>query len=174
MLRIIIILGIGAGIGALTGHFGKCTDGQCPLTANPLRGALWGLFLAFVFAYPMIISAFRKPVPESENIRHTGSAEEFRSLITKEGQVCLVDFYADWCGPCRGLAPVINRLADEFKGKAAVVKVNIDKFPALAEQYGIKPIPSVIILAGGEEKERVTGAGSFGTYAELLNRYTEK
>ena len=166
MLRIIVILAIGAGIGALMGHFGKCSDGACPLTANPWRGAAWGTFLALIVAWPMITSAFRKPVPPSPNVIHVANSAEFPSKVA-EG-VCLVDFYADWCGPCRGLSPTINSLADEFKGKAKVLKINIDKFPDLARQFGVQSIPTVIILKNGTETERFVGAQPADTYKNAL------
>jgi thioredoxin 1 len=173
MLKAIIILIIGAGAGAAMGYFGKCNNGQCPLTANPLRGSLWGLCLAMIIAYPMIVDAFRKPVPESENIIHIKTPEELESIISAPGKLCLIDFYADWCGPCRRLAPTINRLADEFKGRADIIKINIDKFSPLAQKYGANSIPTVIITKDGKQVEKIIGANRFEKYAEALEKYKE-
>ena len=173
MLKGIIILLVGAGIGAAMGYFGKCNNGQCPLTANPLRGSLWGLCLALIIAYPMIMDSFRKPIPESENVIHIKTPEELQQLIAGSGKVCLIDFYADWCGPCRRLAPVINQLADEFKGEVSIIKINVDKFSELAGKYGANSIPTVIITKDGKQVEKVIGAGSFKKYSELLKKYKE-
>ena len=172
MLKIIVILLIGAGIGGLMGYFGKCADGTCPLTANPYRGALWGLFLAGIIAYPMLMNAFRKPVPESENVIHVKTAEEFNAIIAKG--ICLVDFYADWCGPCRSLAPTINKLADEFKGEAKVIKINVDDFAELATKYKASSIPNVVILKDGKEVDRLVGARGFDEYSKVLTKLAEK
>jgi thioredoxin len=173
MLKGIIILLAGVVIGAAMGYFGKCNNGQCPLTSNPWRGSLWGLCLALIIAYPMIMESFRKPVPESDNIIHIKTPEELQSLISAPGKVCLIDFYADWCGPCRRLAPTLNRIADEFKGKFDVVKINIDKFSELAQKYGANSIPTVIITKDGQQVEKIIGAQSFEQYAEVLEKYKE-
>lgn len=172
MLKVIFVLLIGAGIGALMGYFGKCADGTCPLTANPYRGALWGLLLSGIIAYPMLMNALRKPIPESENVIHVKTVEEFNATIAKG--ICLVDFYADWCGPCRSLAPTINKLADEFKGEVKVIKINVDDFAELASKYKASSIPNVVILKDGVEVERIIGAKGFDAYSEALKKQTEK
>ena len=168
MLKFIIFLIAGAGIGALMGYFGKCTNGQCPLTANPLRGALWGLFLAGIAAYPMLLGALRKPVPSSPNILHITGKIDLDKILADDTKPVLIDFYADWCGPCRGLSPTINRLADEFKGRVNVIKINIDNFSDIAKNYGVQSIPTVIIINKGAEIKRITGANLFEAYAETL------
>ena len=169
MLKVIIILAVGAFLGGLMGHFGKCEGGGCPLTANPLRGAVWGMFLAAVAFYPLIAGVFRKPVPESSQIIHIKSDEELQTII--KDNLVLVDFYADWCGPCRALGPVINKLADEFEGKAKIIKINIDSYPEIAQKYSVTSIPTVIIFANNEKIETLIGPQSQTTYSELLNKY---
>ena len=174
MLKAIIILICGAAIGAAMGYFGKCSNGQCPLTANPVRGAVWGFFLALIMVYPLIMNAFRKPVPESPNVIHIKSPEELQAIISKPGSVCLIDFYADWCGPCRALAPTINKLADDFKDKASIIKINVDDFSSLAQQYGANSIPTVIITSEGKQVEKMVGINSYNTYAQLLKEYKKQ
>lgn len=71
--------------------------------------------------------------------------------------VVMVDFWATWCGPCKMLAPFIEEIATEYKGKAAVGKVDVDDCPALAERFGIMSIPSVFIFKAGEVKEKLVG-----------------
>lgn len=79
--------------------------------------------------------------------------------LTKEG-VCLVDFWAPWCGPCRMLGPVIEELAEEFDGKAKVLKVNTDDEQELATKFSIRSIPTVILMKDGEAVETMTGVQS--------------
>ena len=171
MIKFLLFLVIGAGLGALMGHYGKCDGGGCPLTANPLRGALWGLFIAGIAAYPTLMNALRKPIPESQNVIHPANSADFQKLIKEPKKVILVDFYADWCGPCRSLAPTINKLADEYKGRVDVVKVNVDNFGDLAKEYGAQSIPTVLIFKDGAIVERSVGAQSFSSYSANLDKY---
>ena len=76
--------------------------------------------------------------------------------VIKSG-VVVVDFYADWCGPCKMLAPVMEELSDEMDGKATFLKVKVDDNQRLAQEYGITNIPSVIFFKDGEKKEMQVG-----------------
>ncbi len=82
----------------------------------------------------------------------------FESVVMKASQPVLVDFWAPWCGPCRGLAPVIDELAEEYEGKAAVVKLNVDDSPNMAARFGIRAIPTLMVFKNGEVVDQVTGA----------------
>lgn len=73
------------------------------------------------------------------------------------GQPMMVDFWADWCGPCKMLGPVIEALAEEYDGKVVAGKVNVDEEPELAQQFGIMSIPTVIFFKDGKEAERKVG-----------------
>lgn len=72
----------------------------------------------------------------------------------------LVDFFADWCGPCKMMAPVVEQLAEELEGKAKVGKLNIDENMDIAEKYRVMNIPTFLIFKDGQEKERIVGAVS--------------
>lgn len=88
--------------------------------------------------------------------------------IVKEG-VCLVDFWASWCGPCKMLAPNIEELANDYEGRVTVGKVNVDDHPSLAEKFGVFSIPTVILFENGEEKERIIGYHLKREYAQKLD-----
>lgn len=87
-------------------------------------------------------------------------------VLTSEGPV-LVDFTATWCGPCRMLAPIVEKLATEMDGKLKVGKVDIDASPALAAKYGIRSVPTVMIFQGGEKKASHTGLAKREKLMEL-------
>ena len=76
--------------------------------------------------------------------------------ITSKG-VSLVDFYADWCGPCKMIAPIVDQLSTEYAGKANIVKVNVDEIQDVAAKFGIRSIPTLTILKDGKEVGRVVG-----------------
>lgn len=83
---------------------------------------------------------------------------EFEAKVKNTENVVMVDFYADWCGPCKMMSPVVDKLATEFAGKADVYKINTDNDGALAAGLGIMSIPTIILFKNGEEKDRVIGA----------------
>jgi len=87
---------------------------------------------------------------------------------TKSGAV-LVDFWAPWCGPCRMLAPVIDELAKEFEGKAAICKVNTDEQQELSAQFGVRSIPTILLMKDGQVVEQLIGAQSKAILSEKLN-----
>lgn len=90
----------------------------------------------------------------SENIKYLDD-ENFKSSIEKG--VTLVDFYADWCGPCKMIAPLITELSEELNGQAAVAKVDVDTAQKTASEYDITSIPTLIIFKDGMEVKRVVG-----------------
>ena len=83
----------------------------------------------------------------------------------------LVDFWAPWCGPCRMVAPVVSEIAQQFKDKVKVVKLNTDENPNTASKYGIRSIPTLMIFKGGERVDMVVGAVPKTTLANTLEKY---
>jgi len=76
----------------------------------------------------------------------------------KENSLCVVDFWAPWCGPCRMVGPVLDQLAGEYKGEITFGKLNIDENPGKAEDYGVMSIPTIILVKDGKVVDRVVGA----------------
>ena len=81
----------------------------------------------------------------------------FEAEVLKSAQTVVVDFWAEWCGPCKMLAPVLEEIATEQGGSAKIVKVNVDENPALAARFGIRSIPTLLYFAGGELREQTIG-----------------
>ncbi len=82
---------------------------------------------------------------------------EYETFSKQAGRVVLIDYYADWCGPCRQLGPMLEKIADEQSGLVLVGKVNVDKFPALASKAGVQGIPDVRIFRDGTQVDRFVG-----------------
>jgi thioredoxin 1 len=83
----------------------------------------------------------------------------------------LVDFWAPWCGPCRMVAPVVDEISKEYEGKVKVVKLNTDENPSVANKYGIRSIPTLMIFKGGQRVDMVVGAVPKTTLANTLDKY---
>ncbi len=83
--------------------------------------------------------------------------------------VTLVDFWAEWCGPCRMVAPVLDDLAKDYAGKAAVAKINVDQEPGLAEQFGVSSIPTLLVMKDGAEVKRYIGVTAKTELAKALD-----
>ena len=98
------------------------------------------------------------------------NSSNFDDALSKN-KLLLVDFWAEWCGPCRAIAPVLEELSDDFDGKAHIVKINVDENGKLAGDYEVHGIPCLVIFKDGKEVERVTGAGSKEVYAKKLEPF---
>ena len=88
------------------------------------------------------------------------SDSTFESEVLKAGQPVLVDFYADWCGPCKAMAPLVDELADAMGGKLKIVKINIDDSPNAPTKYGVRGIPTFMVFKGGQVVDTRVGGMS--------------
>lgn len=94
---------------------------------------------------------------------------KFHELINQNTPV-IVDFYADWCGPCKAMAPVIAQVADELGEKAKVIKVDVDKNQAAAQKYGIRSIPTLLVFKNGKIQWRQAGMVSADQLKSAVNQ----
>ena len=93
----------------------------------------------------------------------------FQSAILDSDQVALVDFWATWCGPCLALGPTIEELAGDYEGRAIIAKVNVDENPNTAGKYGIRSIPTMLIIKGGKVVDQMVGALPKAAIAKKLD-----
>jgi thioredoxin len=97
------------------------------------------------------------------------NAPEFESEVLQQPGVVMVDFWAEWCPPCRALSPVIDKLAQQFEGRAKIVKVDIDANPELSDQYGVMQIPNLVFLKDGQVVDQISGYLSEGQVKQRLD-----
>ena len=118
-------------------------------SGNLILGVVGAVIAAFIY----MLSDASSDRPASATV----SNSQLRSAIAS-GQPVLLEFYADWCGPCRAVGPVVDELAQEVRGKAKVIRLNVDQNRELAQQYQVRGIPAFITLKQGRETARVTCA----------------
>jgi thioredoxin 1 len=106
----------------------------------------------------------------SENVRETSDGT-FESDVLKSDRPVLVDFWAEWCAPCRMLAPTVEAVAEKYADTAHVVKLNVDHTPSVSQRFGIKGIPTLILFKNGKEEERVVGATSEQAISRMLDKH---
>jgi thioredoxin 1 len=92
----------------------------------------------------------------------------FAQIVLQSRTPVLVDFWAEWCGPCRTLAPIVEAVAEQYEGAARLVKLNVDDNPSVVQRYRVQAIPTLILFQDGEEKDRIIGAVSKETIARAI------
>ncbi len=95
----------------------------------------------------------------------------FEADVLGSDKPILVDFWAEWCGPCRMIAPSVAAVAEEYEGKAGVYKMNVDENMNVPQRFGIRGIPTLIVFKGGQEQERIVGAVSREAIAKVIEKY---
>lgn len=95
---------------------------------------------------------------------------DFESQVLQNKLPVLVDFYADWCGPCKMAEPVLSELSESYKEKVIIVKLNVDENQATSSKYGVMSIPTTILFKDGKEIDRQVGFGGKQTFEELIKK----
>lgn len=95
----------------------------------------------------------------------------FEDLIRTHNKPILVDFWAEWCAPCKIIAPELVKLSQELKDKLTIVKINVDEKPHLAQKYGISGIPTLVLFKNGVEVQRLVGAASASHLKQHFGKY---
>ncbi len=93
----------------------------------------------------------------------------FQTEVLESEVPVLVDFWAEWCGPCRAIAPIISELATEYEGKAKVGKVDVDTNPQSAMNYGVRSIPTLLFFVGGEVRDQMVGSSTKREFQKRLD-----
>ena len=96
--------------------------------------------------------------------------QSFEQDVLKSDQPVLVDFWAEWCHPCKALAPAVEKVAEEYQGKAKVVKLNVDDNNETGMRFGVRGIPTLIVFNGGNEVDRVVGTTSKENISRMIDR----
>jgi thioredoxin 1 len=187
IIRILFGVLVGGVLGAVLGYWGKCSSGTCPLTANPYRGAIYGAVLGALLTpilWPKsqespstsntvdlnsksdlnakVLDAAEISVVESltkdsflEKVFNYQQHKEWRF----EGKLpCIIDFYADWCGPCKMVEPILKELAQEYQGKLNIYRVDTQAQQELAAVFGIQSIPSILFVPLNDKPQMAVGA----------------
>lgn len=87
------------------------------------------------------------------------TSADFKDKVENSNLPVIIDFWAEWCGPCKAMNPVLEEISQEYEGKLSIYKVNVDEEGALASQFGVMSIPTLVLFKNGQEVDRMTGAG---------------
>jgi thioredoxin 1 len=100
----------------------------------------------------------------------TGTDENFDQIVANSDMPVLVDFWAPWCGPCQMVGPILDEVADEYAGRARVVKVNVDEQNQIAAKMGVRSIPTIVLFKDGEVKDTVVGAQPKAGFTAMIDK----
>ncbi len=99
--------------------------------------------------------------------------QDFEAVVLQSDKPVVVDFWAEWCAPCRAIAPIIKDLADEYGGQIKVVKMNVDDNPQTPGRFGVRSIPTVLAFRGGQVTEQMVGQRPKAAFKEMMQKLIE-
>ena len=105
------------------------------------------------------------------NFAKSVTDSNFETDVLSSETPVLVDFWAEWCGPCRMIAPSVEAAAEDFEGRAKIYKMNVDENMNVPQRFGIRGIPTLILFKGGQEQERIVGAVSREAITKVIEKY---
>jgi thioredoxin 1 len=171
-----MVLFLGALIGGLLGYgfyrLAGCKDGACPLTSSPRISVFYGVLAGVFFVYSSVnaVGCSRKTEEAANPYVKTFTTDDWEKEVLKSEKPVLVDFWAPWCGPCRIQGPIVDKLAEEMKDSALVGKLNVDIHGKIAGQYGIRSIPTLLVIRGGKVQNQFTGVTGEDTLRTALKK----
>jgi len=102
---------------------------------------------------------------------HEFTDANFKTEVLESDKLTVIDFWAEWCGPCRAIGPVIEDLSKEYAGKVNVGKVNVDHNPQVSMNYGITSIPAILFVKGGQVVDKLVGAQPKGNFVKKIEQH---
>ncbi|MDA1182635.1 MAG: thioredoxin [Bacteroidetes bacterium] len=99
------------------------------------------------------------------------TSSNFNEIVLQSDKPVLVDFWAEWCGPCRMIGPVVDELANEYDGKAVIGKLNVDENPDISTNYAVRSIPTLLVFKNGQIVDKIVGAASKQTIASKIEAH---
>lgn len=147
---------IGCLLGAALGYYGQCSSGTCPLTSTWWRGSLYGGVMGLIF-YMLSGSGGSAVMNQSTKNVTLINENDFDKEVIQSAEPVLVDFFATWCGPCKALAPVVDDLAGQFKGRIKFIKINADEARTLTQRYQVDGLPTLIMFQNGKVTDTIVG-----------------
>lgn len=154
-MTLILCLIVGGGIGAAAGCLGRSSSGACPRASTWRRGAIFGAILGMALYY-LSGDDGASMDRSTANVRRI-SQDQFETEVVRAAKPVVVEVYAVWCGPCRKLSPVLDKLAGPLTNRAEFVKLNLDEAPVLAGRFDIQGVPTLLFFNQGKLVSTIIG-----------------
>jgi thioredoxin 1 len=171
MTRVIIGVGLGLAIGAAVGAFLKSRGGSCPLTCNPIGGALFGALLGGLIAWPT--ARAKQAFASIEHFENVQTIEAFEEKVLQADRLVLVDFYSTTCLPCQRLAPVLGSLSQDYGDRVKFTKTDVADAEPLKKRYNITGYPTILLVKHGEIVDRWMGYRDRQAFAAAIDKALE-
>ncbi len=169
MISMNVLVSGGGAAGRGVGPIGKRRKASPLMSKSPYTGAILGAVLGVLVGLAVGCEAGSSSHADAGTVSAITSTEQFRTDVLEAARPVMVDFTATWCGPCKTLAPTLEALAGEYAGRVTFVKVDVDQVPDLPRQYGIRGVPTVVLIRNGQEVQRWVGTRPAKSYRDVLD-----